>query len=96
MTDYINTGGPAEPGSHTYMDGYPSSWEGKTLLDHFAGLAMQSQLAGIWSGEEPHRWAPENIAENAYSIAAAMVAEKERIENHNSALREKEMDGNPF
>lgn len=96
MTDYINTGGPAEPGSHTYMDGYPSSWEGKTVLDHFAGLAMQGQLAGMWTGELSHRWSPENIAKEAYSIASAMVAEKERIESHNAELLRKEVYENPF
>lgn len=56
---------------------YPHSdveiWtEGMSLLDHFAGLAMQAML---YHEDPPNS---KTLARNAYKEAAAMIAERER------------------
>lgn len=48
--------------------------EGMTMLDHFAGLAMQGLVVQVGFGG-----AQKDIAEEAYSIAAAMIAERNRL-----------------
>lgn len=51
---------------------------GMTLLDHFAGLAMQGELAS----QTPEReWtSPVKLVMYAYQVAEAMIAEKRRRE----------------
>jgi len=84
--DNTKTGGPAYP---SRVDGYKVSERerddlfaysgnhpGKTLLDDFAGLAMQGLVVQVGFGG-----AQKDIAEEAYSIAAAMIAERNRIMN---------------
>jgi hypothetical protein len=49
------------------------------LIDLFAGLAMQGYLAGGYEADS------RSLAEDSYSIAAAMIKEKEkRIERQRS------------
>lgn len=76
-----DNGGPAYPAQGTDMSGHGMIGHipGQSLLDHFAGLAMQA----IVSQEVP-REAIENgdsIANVAYSVAADMIAEKRRRED---------------
>lgn len=47
---------------------------GMTLLDHFAGLAMQGQIA------HSDMFIYDDVAERAYYIAEAMLREKQRRE----------------
>jgi hypothetical protein len=49
--------------------------EGISLRDHFAGLAMQSLIAG---GKGENWWAEKDFAWNAYRQADAMLAEREK------------------
>jgi hypothetical protein len=49
-------------------------YEGMTLLDHFAGLAMQACLA---RGDDSNR---PGIAEWSYSMAEAMLKERAKYE----------------
>lgn len=65
--DNEKTGGPAYPGHGS---------TGMTLLDHFAGLAMQSVVANGGS-----LGSSEGVARSAYGYAAAMIAERNRIMN---------------
>lgn len=44
MTD-TDTGGQAYPGNHSYVDGYPSAWEGMTMRDRAAIEALPNSLA---------------------------------------------------
>lgn len=60
----LDTGGPAFP---------TIPYAGMTLLDYFAGVAMMAL--------RPHPDFPaEVIAETAYKVARAMLAEKKRLE----------------
>lgn len=69
-----DTGGEVYPSGE--LAGYEPSF-GMTLLDHFAGLAMQALVTS-------DNWGPKDYdretADRAYGIAAAMVAEKRRRE----------------
>lgn len=57
-------------------------WDGKatpykiSVLDHFAGLAMQSVILICIKNDAP----PQTIAEMAYEIAEAMMTEREDME----------------
>ena len=72
------TGGPAYPVTKGNGFGYEYTVPGNlTLLDHFAGLAMQELMehyptTGI---------GPRDCASSAYTQAAAMIAERNRIMN---------------
>ncbi len=79
-----DTGGPAFPyGREWNRDRSEiSRWEenGMTMLDYFAGLAMQAFL---------HHISPSNslcgdgaLARTAYTVAEAMIAEKRRRESN--------------
>jgi hypothetical protein len=56
---------------------------GMTLLEHYAGLAMQGMLAGIFAGEasspESAASMPERTAVNARVFAQALIAELEKV-----------------
>jgi hypothetical protein len=67
-----NTGGPAfpVPGLHTNND-----YDGMTLRDHFAGLAMQGVVSSVTDGAEIN---PDMCAAWSYEMADAML--KARIE----------------
>lgn len=77
-TTKIDTGGPAFPTENERQIG-PSSfhYEGRTLLDHFAGLAITALVVDDrYSGPPSHA----DLATEAYQIAQAMIAEKRRLE----------------
>ena len=74
------TGGPAYPSANDVRIDTPQGamgtggHPGMTLLDHFAGMAMQSIMAnGASLGSD------KGAAEVSYRIAAAMVAERKRL-----------------
>lgn len=81
------TGGPAYP-YQTEEWGVDSTGEkvlvdikepGMTLLDHFAGLAMQGILANM---SDDRGWPSDDIlTRRAYGYAAAMIAERNKIVN---------------
>ena len=73
------TGGPAYPRTGEGFGNPIYDTPGMTLLDHFAGMAMQGQLSAVPLQEE---W-PEHvdIASRSYKYAAAMIAERIRIMN---------------
>lgn len=84
MSDH-DDGGPAFPNITPDM----IEWcrPGMTLLDYFAGLAMQSMVAGEGArqvAERDDRYDETNwdyiVASNAYVMAEAMLREKRRRE----------------
>ena len=80
----IPNGGPAFPTDNEHQNG-PSTWhyEGMSLRDHFAGLALNALIA------TPHAWSElglrpvsgqNDVAQNArfaYQYADAMLAARE-------------------
>jgi len=76
----FNDGGPAFPhlGLYAGADGnlhpQPTQYEGMSLLDVFAGLAMCGLAATEGWGENM----AEAISRTAYNIAEAMLAEREK------------------
>lgn len=82
------TGGPAYPERNFEWDSSRDrmrevSYRGPSLLDHFAGLALQGVLASnpnIGNRKWVEGDAPV-LASCAYAFAAAMIAERTRIMN---------------
>lgn len=77
MSEAINTGGAAFPcamseQSYSNQDGAPYQ-RGATLRDYFAAKAMQAQLTAFWALETHHGWSHAAIAQEAYSVADAMI-----------------------
>lgn len=68
-----NNGGPAFPRPNTEdRDGYGDSGaEGMTLRDYFAAKALGAYVAGMEDGASA-----ESLAEYAYELADAMLAER--------------------
>lgn len=66
MTEYNNP--PAFPTKQPLS----SDFLGLTMLDHFAGLAMQGMLAAS------ENYQTSELAEYAYQVADAMLKERER------------------
>lgn len=99
MSDKKNTGGPAFPfvgkesvtGVHP-LDGTPAPvvvdafYQGMTLRDYFAAMAMAAILNGSetsigmgrLSAEESDIGDPDMLAENAYQIAESMLKAREQ------------------
>ncbi len=82
MSANFDDGGPAYPQNAEWGTATPVP-EGMTLLDWFAGRAMQGILSNpTWNGinlafdDDVHGTA----ARTAYTYARAMVAEKRRLE----------------
>ena len=81
-----NDGGPAFP--QEYLDGMRNPHRGMTLRDYFAGQAMAGFFAHpdvfapyAGKGEKPEDRAArmvDSIAVTAYSVADAMLAERDR------------------
>ncbi len=72
-----NDGGPAFPSGKSENPGFENSHplhEGMTLLDWFAGQA----LAGICASGPGTQWTNERLAADAYGLAEAMIAERQR------------------
>jgi hypothetical protein len=67
--NHNRTGGPAFP-SGEFVNMEP--WDGMTLRDYFAAKALQGWLADGLDTD------PENAAEQAYAIADAMIAAREK------------------
>ena len=64
--------------AHLYNDGYHAknrNTDSVALRDHFAGLAMQSLIAG---GKGENWWVEKDFAWNAYRQADAMLKEREK------------------
>lgn len=74
------TGGAAFPVGDCRLGGdgewFPPN-EGMTLLDYFAGQALPGLLAYDSAYASPEEWA-RGTADSAYTIAEAMLAEKQR------------------
>lgn len=96
--DNEKTGGPAYPETKNNGFGYEYTVAGNlTVLDHFAGLAMQGIVSGVagltgeqeewvrkqWLKNHPGKTWGEAAVSQAYSIAAAMIAERNRLMNEN-------------
>lgn len=102
-TTKIDTGGPVDAVTTIFRTHPPSLGEedlstytecqaepGLTLLDHFAGLAMQAIVThakinrcGDFVADDcllQHANAPRFAAQTAYEFAQAMIAEKRRLE----------------
>lgn len=47
--------------------------QGMSIRDYFAAKAMQAQLSGFWSLETFHGWSRNEIAQEAYNMADAML-----------------------
>lgn len=68
-------------GSGTVEWGPPFPVAQESLLDNFAGLAMQGMLVGRMARanlDDCVGWTEEMLAEDAYKQAEAMLAERER------------------
>ena len=66
------TGGPAFPHKK-----YDIGYAGMTLRDYFAAKAMQGIIAASNEDGGPYYF-EEAVAENAYLMADAMIAEREK------------------
>jgi len=76
-----DTGGAAFPrpmgeAGDAFHKEYNKSQTGMTLLDYFAGLAMQGICTDTTS--QPESWNYDVIAKVSYDIAAAMLTERAR------------------
>lgn len=69
------TGGQAFPGIHPSKD-CKYIEEGMTLRDYFAGMAMQGCMASRVNTD--NYMLSDDMAELAYEVADAMIAERER------------------
>jgi hypothetical protein len=82
--DATKTGGPAYPVIGKRGD--PYEWirdDGMSMLDHFAGLAMQGWLSTFVGSSQifPKERGAAHIASASYEMAAAMIAERNRLMN---------------
>jgi hypothetical protein len=68
----INTGGPAFPLHSEVRPSLDTDWCGMTLRDWLAGMALQGLLASTKTNDALV------IAKDAYIIADAMLAEKNK------------------
>jgi len=73
-----NTGGPAFPTENAHQSG-PITWhhEGMTLRDYFAAKAMQATVQA-WILKSQYPMTDLMVAENAYSVADAMLEAREQ------------------
>lgn len=71
MAERLNDGGPAFPSEE-----FPQ-FEGMSLRDYFAGQALAGICANLSEMTEESRRA-EKIAEDAYTIADAILRERQR------------------
>ena len=74
------TGGPAHPVTKDNGFGYEYTIPGNlTILDHFAGLAMQGMLADPSQYGTEAKQNPDKCAAWAYQQAQCMIAERKRL-----------------
>lgn len=78
----MNAGGPAFPLAASTGDSRDGVYRqnGMTLLDWYAGQAMNGWASGRNSGMEPFDTKPESVARTSYNYASAMLSEKARRE----------------
>ncbi len=72
--DAIKDGGPAFPVPGLQND---EDFNGMSLRDHFAGLAMQGDVASMPTHQDPAALA-EIIASRAYMVADAMLKARQQ------------------
>ena len=70
-----NDGGPAFPVTPDTQAGHAAAFRGMSLRDWFAGQA----LMGIFASSSETAPSDEATARFAYSVADAMLAERERL-----------------
>lgn len=79
MTDTRNDGGPAYPVLHSIDGNWVKEpldkYSGMSLRDYFAAAALQ----GILSNPKRLWCSPRHYADDAYSCADAMLAERNKI-----------------
>ncbi len=68
MSKPINDGGPAFPVQSIYSEDHGTNSRGMTLRDYFAGQAILREF--------PDHWSINDMVENAYLIADAMLDER--------------------
>lgn len=74
MNDKIETGDAAFPVST--IDNHTN--EGMSLRDYFAAKAMHGIVSGFYSMDKAHGWSNQEIATEAFSLADAMIAERNK------------------
>lgn len=72
----INDGGAAYPMGFMWPNGQPEAQYGMSLRDHFAGQAMASMVMDTVADEAWETY--EQLARDAYRVADAMLAARER------------------
>lgn len=87
----IDNGGTAYPILERGGNGLELTDIGMTLLDHFAGLAMQGWLASYGpDARHPSDLGSDAMilsAKQSYALARIMIAEKRRLEEDRSEAR---------
>lgn len=81
----LDDGGPVFPNEMTSSSGVVSGSSGMTLLDYFAGQAMLTYDGSMTS-------TPDVLAEWAYAVARAMIAEKVRQTEAGKGMHQRLMD----
>lgn len=75
MIDKAKNGGPAFPKTLERWNGSFDPVDGMSLRDYFASKAMN----GICSSDPSMEWTDDRIAKQAYLMADAMLAEREKV-----------------
>ena len=82
MSDKVNDGGAAFPGTMFLSDrgGFKGvakeGQSGMSLRDYFAATALQGMCVQFDGMLPPEQWDEELIAQDAYALADAMLAER--------------------
>jgi hypothetical protein len=76
MTNVKDNGGPAFPCEWDYIGSNREAANGMTLRDYFAAKAMQASIVG--QGIPDFSGSRAGIAEAAYKMADAMLAERSK------------------
>jgi len=87
IDDINQLGGPAFP---QYSMSIPYPLKGMTLLDYFAGQAVQPIVGAYTSAEHGFMVSDLKMAEMAVGVAAAMVNELEKVKNAAKTSKEKQ------
>lgn len=84
MKTIMDVGGPAFPtecsmpspliGDDSLVSGIHP---GMTLRDYFAAKAMQAQQTAFWAMDAAHGWSSQEIANESYAMADAMLKARE-------------------
>jgi len=60
-----------------YTETLPAMKSVLSERDQIAVCAMQGQLSGMWTSDNPHGWSHDEIARESYSMADAMLKARE-------------------